>query len=80
MALAHPDNRWQGLTPRQREICRILVRGWSNRDIAAELGISVSTVQNHLHAILKKLRLQRRGEVMADYWRHVPDVGTQRRP
>ena len=61
------NDRWQTLTPRQREVCRALARGWSNEQIVAELGISLSTVQNHLHAILKRLGLQRRGEVMAEY-------------
>ncbi len=73
-------NAWQRLTPREREICRILAHGRSNEQIAAELGISVSTVQNHLHAILRKLRLQRRGEVTADYWRSVSVVSTERHP
>ena len=73
------DDGWQTLTPREREICRILALGRRNAQIAAEIGISVSTVQNHLHAIFRKLRLQGRGEVMADYWRHASVVATGRR-
>ena len=73
------ENRLRALTPRQREVCRALARGRSNEQIAAELGISVSTVQNHLHAILKRLGLQRRGEVMAEYLLHASVVATGRR-
>ena len=80
VAVQHQDDGWQGLTPRQHELCRALATGRSNEQIAAELGISVSTVQNHLHAILKRLGLQRRGEVMAEYWRRVSAVSTERSP
>ncbi len=68
---------WQRLTPRQREVCRVLVQGCSNAEIAAKLGISVSTVQNHLHSILRKLGVRRRGEVMADFWRDVSRIGAE---
>lgn len=63
----HRDNVWQRLTPREREICRILAQGRSNRDIAAELGISVSTVQNHVHHILRKFGVPTRRQLMAGY-------------
>lgn len=54
-----------GLTPRQAEIALALARGLSNREIAAEAGISVATVKDHIHAILQRLGLRRRGEIAA---------------
>ena len=51
------------LTARESEIARQLDEGKSNKEIACGLGIEVATVKNHVHHILAKLGLQRRGEV-----------------
>ena len=51
------------LTGRQTEVARLMTRGLSNPEIAHELGISVSTVKNHVHTILKKLHVQRRSSL-----------------
>jgi two-component system nitrate/nitrite response regulator NarL len=48
------------LTPREIEVLQLLAQGCSNRDIAATLVISESTVKNHLRNILEKLHLQNR--------------------
>lgn len=48
------------LTDRQREICRQVVRGRSNKQIARALGISVNTVNAHLHAIRQRLGVSNR--------------------
>lgn len=53
----------QLLTPRERQVARRLERGLSNKEIARELGISLSTVKNHVHNILTKLEIQNRGRV-----------------
>jgi len=53
------------LTGREREIVRLIDRGLSNKDIARELGIEVATVKNHVHNLLEKLRVHRRGEAAA---------------
>ena len=54
-----------GLTPREREIAALLEAGLSNKEIAARLGIEVATVKNHVHNLLEKLRVRRRGEAAA---------------
>ena len=54
-----------GLTGREREIAALLERGLSNKEIARALGIEVATVKNHVHHILDKLRVARRGEAAA---------------
>jgi DNA-binding NarL/FixJ family response regulator len=43
------------LSSREVEVLRLLARGRSNQQIATDLSISVSTVKNHVHRILKKL-------------------------
>jgi DNA-binding NarL/FixJ family response regulator len=50
------------LTPRQREVHRLLARGASNKDIAAALGTSPATVKVHVNAILKALGAKNRTE------------------
>jgi DNA-binding CsgD family transcriptional regulator len=44
-----------GLTPREREVLQLLARGYTNREIAAELVISVKTASVHVSHILRKL-------------------------
>ena len=44
-----------GLTPREREVLRLLVEGWSDKEIAAALGIGRRTVSNHVATIRDKL-------------------------
>lgn len=53
------------LTQREREVLGLLVKGLSNRRIARTLGISESTVKNHLHAIFLKLDVTDRTQAIA---------------
>lgn len=46
----------KSLTRRERAIISAIERGLSNKEIAAQLGIEVSTVKNHVHNILDKLK------------------------
>ena len=48
------------LTPREKQILREIVRGASNRQIAAAFGISINTVKNHVSSILAKLGVRDR--------------------
>ena len=51
------------LTPRERTIVALAMRGTRNRDIAAELGITEGTVKVYLHALYQKLRIDNRTEL-----------------
>jgi two-component system nitrate/nitrite response regulator NarL len=58
------------LTARQIQALRLISRGLSNKEIARELGISVSTVKNHVHSVLEKLRVQSRSQAAARMTSH----------
>jgi two-component system, NarL family, nitrate/nitrite response regulator NarL len=51
------------LTAREREITKLIEQGKSNKEVAVLLGIEVPTVKNHVHRILAKFQLHRRGEI-----------------
>jgi two-component system, NarL family, nitrate/nitrite response regulator NarL len=51
------------LTPREREIAALVAHGLPNKEVARRLGVSGATIKNHVHNILQKLNLQRRGEI-----------------
>ena len=51
------------LTPRERDIVRILARGASNKDIARELDLAESTVKIHVRNVLRKLNLSSRVQI-----------------
>jgi two-component system, NarL family, nitrate/nitrite response regulator NarL len=43
-------------------VVELIEKGLSNKEIAAQLSIAVTTVKNHVHSILDKLKVHRRGE------------------
>jgi two-component system, NarL family, nitrate/nitrite response regulator NarL len=53
------------LSPRQREIAHLIGRGLMNAEIALELGISVATVKDHVHAVLHRTGLRTRTQLAA---------------
>jgi two-component system, NarL family, nitrate/nitrite response regulator NarL len=53
------------VSARERQIVDLIDRGLSNKEIAARLQIGLATVKNHVHNILEKLQVARRGEVAA---------------
>jgi len=53
------------LTPREREVVVLIARGFTYRETAAELGMSVKTLENHIHHIFEKLGIASRHELSA---------------
>jgi two-component system, NarL family, nitrate/nitrite response regulator NarL len=53
------------LTSRESEILVLVQQGRSNKEIARQLAISSATVKNHMHNILQKLQVSRRGQAAA---------------
>jgi DNA-binding NarL/FixJ family response regulator len=53
------------LTAREQEILALIDHGLSNKQIAEELRITAATVKNHVHSILEKLDVCRRGQAAA---------------
>jgi DNA-binding NarL/FixJ family response regulator len=74
--LASKDPDEPALTPRENEVLRLVAQGYTYREIAGKLFISVKTVQNHVQNILTKLQLRRRYELM----RYAIQKGLDRTP
>jgi DNA-binding NarL/FixJ family response regulator len=51
------------LTPREQEVMRLIARGYSYKEVASELFISIKTVETHVSAVLRKLQLSNRAEL-----------------
>jgi DNA-binding NarL/FixJ family response regulator len=74
--LASRDPDEPDLTARENEVLRLVAKGYTYREIAEKLFISVKTVQNHVQNILTKLQLRRRYELM----RYAIQKGLDRAP
>jgi len=53
-----------GLTCREREVLQLIAEGYTNRQIAEILGVSVKTVETHRLNLMRKLDLHDRGELI----------------
>jgi len=68
---AHPDRiapllmSIYGLTEREQEVTRLVLRGGSTTELAKDLGLSPHTVQQHLKRIFEKTEVNSRGELVA---------------
>jgi DNA-binding NarL/FixJ family response regulator len=57
------DPELDQLTPREREVLRLLARGYLYKEIALRLSISAKTVEAHVSSVLRKLQLSNRHEL-----------------
>jgi DNA-binding NarL/FixJ family response regulator len=57
------DPELDQLTPREREVLRLIARGYLYKEIALRLGISAKTVEAHVSSVLRKLQLSNRHEL-----------------
>ncbi|HEY0187292.1 MAG TPA: helix-turn-helix transcriptional regulator, partial [Cellulomonas sp.] len=61
--VATGDDELDRLSAREREVMRLIARGYSYREVATELFISIKTVETHVSAVLRKLQLSSRHEL-----------------
>ena len=62
---AADDDELDRLSAREREVMRLIARGYAYKEVAGELFISVKTVESHVSAVLRKLQLSSRHELTA---------------
>lgn len=65
--VASGNNALQELTPREREILDSLARGKMNKEVAADMDISIGTVRKHIQHIYEKLHVNTRVEAVNLY-------------
>ena len=57
------DPELEQLSPREREVLRLIARGYTYKEVAHELTISARTVESHVSSVLRKLQLSTRHEL-----------------
>lgn len=62
--LQRGTSRQRELTDREEEVLRSIAQGYSNKEIAAQLGISVKTVESHKSNLMEKLQLTSRTDIV----------------
>lgn len=62
-AVAEQDEELDRLSAREQEVMRLIARGYTYKEAAAELFISVKTIETHVSACLRKLQLSNRKEL-----------------
>lgn len=63
--VAEVDEELDRLSTREREVMRLIARGYQYKEVAKELFISVKTVETHVSSVLRKLQLSSRHELTA---------------
>ena len=59
-----PEDTTDGLTAREREVLQLIAEGYTNKEIAGIMSLSVKTVQSHRTNLMNKLDLHDRGELI----------------
>jgi DNA-binding NarL/FixJ family response regulator len=62
-APAMSDPELDQLTPREREVLRLIARGYAYKEVGRDLEISVKTVETHVSSVLRKLQLSSRHQL-----------------
>lgn len=61
--VADIDEELDRLSPREQEVMRLIARGYTYREAASELFLSVKTIETHVSSVLRKLQLSNRNEL-----------------
>ncbi|MET4781075.1 response regulator transcription factor [Glaciihabitans sp. UYNi722] len=62
---AETSDELDRLSAREREVMRLIARGYAYKEVAADLFISIKTVESHVSAVLRKLQFSSRHELTA---------------
>ena len=63
ISMASSDPELDQLTPREKEVLRLIARGLAYKQVARKLNISIKTVETHVSSVLRKLQLSSRHEL-----------------
>jgi DNA-binding NarL/FixJ family response regulator len=63
--VAPPSRAFDALSPRERQVARLVAEGHRNESIALRLGVRLGTVKDHVHHVLTKTGLGSRTELAA---------------
>ncbi|MDT3767875.1 response regulator transcription factor [Gleimia hominis] len=61
--VSQTDEELDLLSKREQEVMRLIARGFTYKEVASELFISIKTVETHVSAVLRKLQLSNRNEL-----------------
>ena len=61
--IAEVDEELDRLSAREREVMRLIARGYAYKEVASRLHLSVKTIETHVSAVLRKLQLSNRHEL-----------------
>jgi len=65
--IRQPASDVERLTKREQEILALLAKGYLYKEIADQLGITLSTVRAHLHTVYEKLHVQSRTQAVVKF-------------
>jgi DNA-binding NarL/FixJ family response regulator len=63
-SVATGEDPYESLTPREKQVLRLVAEGHSNKEIAADLAISVKTAMSHRERVMEKLGFHNRTELI----------------
>lgn len=64
---AHDRDEMYRLSPREKEILEMLSKGYSNKEIADKLSLSIETIRSYLKNVYEKMHVRSRSEAVAKY-------------
>jgi DNA-binding NarL/FixJ family response regulator len=64
-----PNSQRQQLTPRQYQVADLISRGYTNKGVARSLNVSIKTIEKHLGDVYRRLGIDSRAALAADWWR-----------
>jgi two-component system, NarL family, response regulator LiaR len=69
-SVQQPTETFQNLTPREKDVLALMVKGMGNTEISAQLMVTLSTTKSHVSSILRKLGLSSRTEAIVKVLDH----------